>query len=56
MTLRTGLRLSISTVQRLRSLTPQPGDEGFEPLLTQSGNVIITQNDDIIIVRKEIPV
>lgn len=56
MALRTGLRLSISTVQRLRSTTPQPGDAGFESLLTQSGIDIITQNEDNIIVRKEIPV
>lgn len=50
MTLRTSLNLSISAIRTL-AFTPQPEDDSFRRLLTQSGDAIITQNQEYIVAQ-----
>jgi hypothetical protein len=51
MTLRAQLRLAITAVNRFIRTTPQSQGDGFDVLLTQSEDAIITQNS-IFIVRQ----
>jgi len=51
MSLRTRLDLSITALNRIQLELPQNEGDGFDVLLTQSEDAIITQND-IYIVRQ----
>jgi hypothetical protein len=51
MSLVTGLKLAITALNRFIRTTPQLQGEGFDVLLTQDDNAIITQNS-IFIVRQ----